>query len=136
VEEGVIAVIGKDGKFLTITRSVLETAPGKVCFPGGGIESGETPEAALIRECSEELGITVHSLRFFTENTTPWNVHLRWYFAAMNDGEAITPNPQEAAAVQWLTIEEILSHPDVLESNIPIVKQLQKNNSPQRKRGC
>src|SRR5680860_1421288 len=51
------AVIIKDGKILLIKR----TKPGLVYWviPGGGVEAGETNEDALIRECKEELGISI-----------------------------------------------------------------------------
>lgn len=121
---GVIALMERDGKYLVITRSQTIIAPGAVCFPGGGIEDGETPEEALKRECREELGVSVHSLRFFTQSVTPWNVHLRWYFAALDGDAVITANPAEVAAVQWMPLDEIRQCGNVLESNLPIIDQL------------
>jgi ADP-ribose pyrophosphatase YjhB (NUDIX family) len=51
------AVILKDGKILLIKR----TKPDLVYWviPGGGVETGETNEKALIRECQEELGVNI-----------------------------------------------------------------------------
>jgi 8-oxo-dGTP pyrophosphatase MutT (NUDIX family) len=123
-KEGSVAIIERSGRLLTITRSQTVIAPGKVCFPGGGIESGETPEQALIRECIEELGTAVEPVREIAVSVTPWNIRLHWFTATLPENAALQPNPQEVAAIQWLTPEEILAHPDLLESNLPILKQI------------
>ena len=122
---GVIAVIERDGRFLTITRSNEVIAPGKVCFPGGGIEPNETPSEALERECFEELGLRIRPLEQIGESVTPWNVHLRWWTAEIDADAVPMPNPKEVAAVQWLTFEELLCHPDLLESNRSFLEELQ-----------
>ena len=43
----------------------LEVQPGEVCFPGGGIEPGETPDQAAVRETHEELGIALEAIELF-----------------------------------------------------------------------
>ena len=43
---------------LELRASNMEDAPGEICFPGGRVETGETPEIAALRECEEELGIS------------------------------------------------------------------------------
>ena len=53
----VAAIVFESGRFLTIRRSNLVRAPGKVCFPGGHVEPGETEEDAVRREMIEELCI-------------------------------------------------------------------------------
>jgi len=50
----VVAVILRGERFLVICRSQQVRAPGMYCFPGGGIEPGETEEQALRRELLEE----------------------------------------------------------------------------------
>ena len=53
------ALVDADGRVLLAQRPEGKTLAGLWEFPGGKTESGETPEDTLIRELSEELGITV-----------------------------------------------------------------------------
>ena len=53
----VAAIIERDGRILIGQRKNLGHHPLKWEFPGGKVELGESPEAALIRELEEELGI-------------------------------------------------------------------------------
>ena len=54
-----VALIDVDGRVLIARRPEGKTLAGLWEFPGGKVEPGERPEAALIRELHEELGITV-----------------------------------------------------------------------------
>ena len=53
------ALVDADGRVLVAQRPPDRTMAGMWEFPGGKIEAGETPEAALVRELAEELGIDV-----------------------------------------------------------------------------
>jgi len=118
VREGVVAIIERSGRYLTITRSQSVIAPGKICFPGGGIEGDETPERALIRECLEELGVLVEPIRQLGISVTPWGVRLCWFSAKLSNEDAVfRPNPQEVSAITWMTRDEMLAHPETLEGN-------------------
>jgi 8-oxo-dGTP diphosphatase len=125
--EGAVAVIEQDGRFLTITRSETVIAPGKICFPGGGIELGETPKQALIRECSEELGVEVEPIDELEVSVTAWNIRLHWFTAKLNNVTTFRINPREVSAVQWMTLDEMLQHPDLLQSNRPFLESLKRN---------
>ncbi|RED15921.1 (deoxy)nucleoside triphosphate pyrophosphohydrolase [Parasphingopyxis lamellibrachiae] len=54
------ALVDRDGRLLVQKRPVERAMAGLWEFPGGKCEAGETPEAALIRELKEELGIETH----------------------------------------------------------------------------
>ncbi|MGB7405363.1 MAG: 8-oxo-dGTP diphosphatase MutT [Pacificimonas sp.] len=54
------ALVDRDGRILLSQRPDGKHLAGTWEFPGGKIEAGETPEAALIRELREELGIDTH----------------------------------------------------------------------------
>ena len=53
------ALVDVDGRVLICKRPQGKSLAGLWEFPGGKVEAGETPEAALIREMNEELGITI-----------------------------------------------------------------------------
>ena len=57
-----IAVVEHDGRYLIGQRPPGVPLAGLWEFPGGKIQSGETPEAAAVRECLEETGLSVEPL--------------------------------------------------------------------------
>ena len=54
-----VALVDADGRVLLAERPAGKSMAGLWEFPGGKVNAGETPEAALIRELAEELGIDV-----------------------------------------------------------------------------
>ncbi|MDR6969855.1 (deoxy)nucleoside triphosphate pyrophosphohydrolase [Leifsonia shinshuensis] len=57
----VVAAVLRDGdRVLACRRAPGKDAAGRWEFPGGKVEAGETPEAALEREIAEELGVRIH----------------------------------------------------------------------------
>lgn len=76
-----VALLNNQGQVLLAQRPADKWMAGMWEFPGGKIEEGETPEQALIRECQEELGVTLDpsALRPFTFISHPYpekNFHL------------------------------------------------------------
>jgi 8-oxo-dGTP diphosphatase len=114
---GVIAVVLREERFLVIRRSLLVVAPGKLCFPGGGIEGDETEEQTLEREFREELGAAIRPLRRVWQNATRWHVELAWWLGEVEPAEELRPNPAEVGEVHWMTRQEMFDHVDLLESN-------------------
>lgn len=76
-------------------------------FVGGKVEPGETKEQALIRECQEELDITVSVGDIFTEVVHEYpdiTVHLTLFNATISSG---TPKLLEHNDLKWITPSEI-----------------------------
>ena len=84
------AIITQEGRILLVQRPDHAPMGGLWEFPGGKVEPGETPEAALARELAEELGITVAvGPRYHvTEHRYPGgpNVRLLFYPCAITGG--------------------------------------------------
>jgi 8-oxo-dGTP diphosphatase len=114
---GVVAVVFHLGRLLVIRRSSSVVAPGAICFPGGGIESGESEREALEREIREELGASIEPVRAIWRSVTAWEVDLAWWHARLDMALPLFPDPAEVESVHWLTPDELLELPDLLASN-------------------
>lgn len=114
---GAVAIIVRDGRLLVIRRSRHVIAPLVYCFPGGGIENGETEEAAVIREVREEVGVAIVPRRRLWECVTSWKVHLAWWLADMDPAAVPQPDPREVESVHWFTLEEMAAQSELLDSN-------------------
>ena len=96
---------------------------GKWEFPGGKIENGEMPEAALVRELNEELGIQAKEFELFEKVSHDYGdkeVHLHFYRVTGFEGEAYGAEGQE---VCWMSVNA-LPELDFPDANLPIVKRL------------
>lgn len=124
---GVVAVIERQGTLLVIRRSRTVVAPGAFCFPGGGIEAGESEEQALVRELREELQVAVRPIRRLWSSVTPWQVELAWWQAEMAGDVHPVPAPAEVESIHWHTPSEIVGLPGLLESNLQFLAALARN---------
>jgi 8-oxo-dGTP diphosphatase len=114
---GAVAVVVRDGRMLVIRRSRSVVAPLTVCFPGGGIETGESEEEALVREFREEVGVTIRPVRRLWQCVTAWKVELGWWLAELEPAAVPIPNPAEVESIHWVTPAEMIQMPGLLESN-------------------
>ena len=120
---GAIGVIlDAQSRFLVIERSQLVRAPGRLCFPGGGIEPGESQEAALVRELMEELSVEVAPVRKLWENQTPSGTILHWWLADLLDSAAPTPDPKEVSNWFWMAEAEFVGDHRTLVTNLEFMK--------------
>lgn len=111
-------------KYLVIRRSNNVAAPNTLCFPGGGIEPGESPAEAAVRECFEETGVPVRVARKIWENITPWNVHLDWFLATLIDpASTLVPQRDEVSEIFWADFASLLTDPDLLKSNAEFLEK-------------
>ena len=103
----VAALIWEGNRFLACQRPANKTRALLWEFVGGKVEPGEGREAALIRECREELAITIKPLDIFMEVTHEYpdlTVHLILYNAVIAEGEIQLLEHNDA---RWITPAEI-----------------------------
>ena len=104
----VVAALIWEGNQIMICQRPAHKARGLLWeFAGGKVEPGETKEAALIRECREELGITVSVGEIFMEVTHTYpdlTVHLTLFHASIAEG---VPQKLEHSDIRYITVDEI-----------------------------
>ena len=119
----VAAVIWRGGRYLGVRRPAGKPMPGAYEFPGGKIEPGQTPEAALARELGEELGILPTTFAFFREKAHAYDhLSVRLYFFHVH-AYAGEPQALEGQDMEWLTPQQALTRP-FLEADRDIVAAL------------
>lgn len=103
----VAALIWEGDRFLACQRPAHKARGLLWEFVGGKVEPGETKEAALIRECREELDITIAPRDVFMEVIHEYpdlTVRLTLFNASIADG---TPRLLEHNDLRWITVREI-----------------------------
>ena len=105
--EVVAALIWDGDRFLACQRPAHKARGLLWEFVGGKVEPGETREQALVRECREELAVTVSVGAVFMELDHDYpdlKVHLTLFHAAISEG---TPEMLEHNDIRWITPAEI-----------------------------
>lgn len=123
--EVVAALIWEKDKFLICQRPQNKARGLLWEFVGGKVEAGETKEEALVRECREELGITVSVGDVFTEVTHTYpdiTVHLTLFNGKIAAG---TPTLLEHNAMAWIAPDEIPRY-DFCPADRVILEKLMK----------
>ena len=108
--EVVAALIWQGEKFMICQRPAHKARGLLWEFVGGKVEPGETKEQALIRECREELAVTLSVGDVFTDVTHVYpdlTVHLTLFNATIAEGE---PQKLEHKDIQWITPREVPSY--------------------------
>ncbi len=103
------ALVDGDGRVLIAQRPAGKSLAGLWEFPGGKVEEGETPEAALIRELAEELGVTVKAdclapFVFASHGYEDFHLLMPLYLCRRWDGFA---QARHHAALKWVRPGEL-----------------------------
>ena len=109
--EVVAALIWKGDTFMICQRPAHKARGLLWEFVGGKVEPGETKEQALVRECREELAVTLQVGEVFMELTHQYpdlTVHLTLFHASIQEG---TPQMLEHNDIRWITVEESDRYP-------------------------
>lgn len=105
--EVVAALIWNQNKFMICQRPAHKARGLLWEFVGGKVELGETKEQALIRECQEELAVTLSVGEVFMDVLHEYpdlTVHLTLFNAVILAG---TPQMLEHNDIRWITVDEI-----------------------------
>lgn len=125
--EVVAALIWKGDKFLICQRPAHKARALLWEFVGGKVEPGETKEQALIRECQEELNITLSVENEFMDVIHEYpdlTVHLTLFNAVISAG---TPQKLEHNDIKWIVPGEIPNY-DFCPADQEILKKIEANN--------
>lgn len=109
--EVVAALLWQGDRFLACQRPAHKARGLLWEFVGGKVEPGESKQEALIRECQEELGVTVSVGEVYLEVTHAYpdlTIHLTLFQASLLEG---TPQPLEHRQLRWITPAEIPEYP-------------------------
>ena len=121
-----VALIDADGRVLLAQRPEGKAMAGLWEFPGGKVEPGETPEAALIRELHEELGIDTWAsclapLSFASHGYDDFHLLMPVYACRRWQGIV---RPQEGQTLAWVRAGDLRDYP-MPPADIPLIPVLQ-----------
>ena len=117
-----VALIDRDGRVLLAQRPEGKSMAGLWEFPGGKVEDDETPEAALVRELHEELGIETRNsclapLTFASHSYEDF--HLLMPLFACRKWNGIV-QPKEGQALKWVYPSNFSDYP-MPPADIPVI---------------
>ncbi|QQS16404.1 MAG: 8-oxo-dGTP diphosphatase MutT [Neisseriales bacterium] len=117
-------LMNEAGHVLLNTRPRGKSFAGYWEFPGGKIQSHETPVAALKRELMEEIGIVIQNAQLWKMETFcyPRHTTVQLYFFLINNWQG-TPVAQEKQLLSWQNPQNLTVSP-ILEANIALMKDL------------
>lgn len=120
-----VALIDSDGRILLAQRPEGKAMAGLWEFPGGKIESGETPEAALIRELHEELRIDTWEsclapLTFASHGYETFHLLMPVYVCRKWKG---IPQGNEGQRLKWVRVQDLTSYP-MPPADLPLLSML------------
>lgn len=124
-------IIGADGRVLITQRRADQSLPLQWEFPGGKVEPGESPIAALARELSEELGVTAIVGRIWDVMFHPYpafDLVMLVYACTLGPGQV--PRAVEVADLAWVACSELPGGWDILPADRPLIDRLVAEGTP------
>lgn len=119
IAHGVSMICRIEDRFLLVERG-KDPLKGSLAFPGGGVETCETAEQAAHRELKEETGLNCAELRLIeTIDLSKEGLYVATYNLSIFRANGITGTPQagdDAVALYWLTVQEMLNYPVTLST--------------------
>ena len=120
-----VALIDVDGRVLLAQRPKGKSMAGLWEFPGGKVEVGETPEAALIRELEEELGINTWQsclapLTFASHSYSDFHLLMPLFACRKWEG---TPQAKEGQTLKWVRAPDLKNYP-MPAADVPLIPVL------------
>ena len=120
-----VALVDLDGRVLIAQRPAGGNMPNLWEFPGGKVEPGELPEAALIRELKEELDIDVTAaclspFTFASHGYEAFHLLMPLYVCRRWQG---TPVAHEHQALKWVRARELKDYP-MPPADVPLIAML------------
>lgn len=122
-------ILGDDQRILIAQRRADQELALKWEFPGGKVEPGEAPAAALVRELREELGVTVAVGRIWDvlfHAYPAFDLVMLVYVCRIVEG---TPRALEVADLAWVAADD-LARWDILVADRPLVERLSVEKLP------
>jgi len=119
----VCAVIVQEGRLLLARRPPNKHLPLKWEFPGGKVESGEDPAAAIVREIREELGCEIavtRALPPFPHDYGTVVIEMIPFVCTLVEGSP-APHPHEHIALAWAAPDEMTGY-DLAAADWPVIR--------------
>ncbi len=119
------ALIDRDGRILLAKRPEGKAMAGLWEFPGGKVETGETPEEALIRELKEELDVNTYTsclapLTFASHGYDGFHLLMPLFVCRKWEG---IPRPKEKQELAWVRAGDLVNY-ELPPADIPLAAQL------------
>lgn len=121
-----VALVDADGRILLAQRPAHKSMGGLWEFPGGKIEAGESPEAALIRELQEEIDINTSEsclapLSFASHAYDDFHLLMMLFVCRRWHGQ---PQPVEGGTLKWAKPNQLRDYP-MPPADIPLIPVIQ-----------